>query len=244
MGVLGGGVATALKRGLGLDIRGRTLEGVVVALTIAFATMLWHLIWGFFLGEEQCWGVAEQMGFGHGSLAGSHSTSTSSPLHLLHWVSKERPQQEENKLGLILTIVQNFILRPGKILIELLDKMLLKFDPSIKRWLCTNDQSESFCLQIARDADPDFILPSHQGKSPCGSDMYLAACIFLLAFFFLAFGYVWRRREWVWGRGRVLRMRGGGRRRRLGRREIAAMARLVEEEAGERVDAARLQQHP
>lgn len=248
MGILGGGVATALKRGMGLDIRGRTLEGVVVGLTVAFAGMLWGLIWGFFVGEDQCWGVAEQLGWGDNSppvinLPQSVSTPLSWLTDLPNWGTKEIVLQEENKLGPILTIVQNFILRPGKLIIRVLDRVLLKFDPRITRWLCIIDNPvEPFCLEIARDANPDFIIPSHKGGLQCGSDMHLAAYVLLLAFSFLVFGYVWRRREWVLGGGRELRIR-GGRRRRLGRRDNAAGLMVIDQDAGERIDAGGRRRH-
>jgi len=246
MGILGGGVATALKRGLGLDIRGRTLEGIVVGFTIAFAGMLWGLIWGFFVGEEQCWGVGEQFGWGTSSSPVINlPPSVYTPLswHLPHWGGKDIVQQEESKLGPTLTVVQNFILVPGKHIVRYLDSLLLQLDPRITRWLCTDDQSEPFCLEIARDANPDFITPSPNGESHCGSDMHLAAYVFLLAFFFLAFGYVWRRREWVLVGGRDLRMRGGGRRRRLGRRDNAAGALVIEPDAREGMDVGGRRRH-
>jgi len=246
MGILGGGIATALKRGLGLDIRGRTLEGVVVGLTVAFAAMLWRLIWGFFgVGEEQCWGVVEQMGLGYSSpvVTDLPQSMSRSLLQHFHRVPEETIHQEDIKLGHILTAVQNFILHPGKLLVRLMDKSLLKLDIRFIRWLCADGHSEPFCLDIARDANPDFIAPSHDGQSRCGSDMHLAASVFLLAGFFLAFGFVWRRREWVLGGGRELRMRGGGRRRRLGRRDNAAGAMVVEEEVGERADVGGRRRH-
>lgn len=238
MGILGGGIATGLKRGLGLDIRGRTLEGVVVGLTVAFAAMLWRLIWGFFgVGEEQCWGVVERMGFTRTSLVETNlQDSAPTPRYFIDFKrgTEETIQQEDNELGYVLTVVQNLILRPGKLLVRLQDKALLKLDPRITRWLCTENHSDEFCLDIARDANPDFIAPLNGGQSRCGSDMHLAACVFLLAGLFLAFGFVWRRREWVLGGGRELRVR-GGRRRRLGRRDNAG-ARAVEEEGGERAN--------
>jgi len=245
MGILGGGVATALKKGLGLDIRGRTLEGIVVGLTLAFAGMLWGLIWGFFVGEEQCWGVADQVGWGQRSSPVTNlpqSTYTPSSWHLPHWGLKDVAQQEESQLGPILTVVQNYILHPGKQLVRMLDTLLLKFNPRVTRWLCMDD-SEPFCLEITRNANPDFISPSREGGSQCGSDMHLAAYVFLLAFSFLAFGYVWKKRDWVLGGGRDLRMRGGGRRRRLGRRDNAAGALVIEPDAREGMDAGGRQRH-
>lgn len=244
MGILGGGVATALKKGLGLDIRGRTLEGVVVGLTIAFAAMLWHLIWGFFVPTEECLGVAERIGLSYSSIAVTDLPQSVSPSfwQMPHFGGKQTVQPEETKLGLILTVVQNLILRPGQRIVQLLDRVLLQFDPRVTRWLCS-DPEGSFCLKIANDANPDFIIPSTSEGTRCSSDMHLAAIVFLLAGFFLAFGFVWKRREWVLGGGRELRMRGGGRRRRLGRRDNAAEAMVVEEGAGERADGGGRRRH-
>lgn len=55
--VLGGGVATFLKRCFALDLRGRALEFVVVAMTLWLVRVSAGLVWGFFGEIDRCNGV-------------------------------------------------------------------------------------------------------------------------------------------------------------------------------------------
>ena len=57
MAVLGGGLATFLKKVGGIDLRGRTLELVVVLMTSWLVYVSWGLVWGLFGQPEQCVGV-------------------------------------------------------------------------------------------------------------------------------------------------------------------------------------------
>jgi hypothetical protein len=57
MAVLGGGVATFLKKMAGVDLRGRALELVVVLLTSWLLYVSWGVVWGFFGSPENCVGV-------------------------------------------------------------------------------------------------------------------------------------------------------------------------------------------
>uniref|UniRef100_A0A7S1UYD1 MYND-type domain-containing protein n=1 Tax=Grammatophora oceanica TaxID=210454 RepID=A0A7S1UYD1_9STRA len=57
MAVLGGGVATFLKKAAGLDLRGRFLELIVVLATGWLVGISWGLVWGFFGETDRCVGV-------------------------------------------------------------------------------------------------------------------------------------------------------------------------------------------
>jgi hypothetical protein len=57
IGVLAGGMATALKRFLFVDLRGRLLEFSVLLVTLWLVTITWGLVWAFFGDVSQCKGV-------------------------------------------------------------------------------------------------------------------------------------------------------------------------------------------
>ena len=65
MGVLGGGLATALKKRIGVDVRGRCLEMVVVVLTLWLTAASWGCVWGYFGDPSRCgWGTLGLSGGG------------------------------------------------------------------------------------------------------------------------------------------------------------------------------------
>lgn len=57
MAVLGGGLATFLKKTAGIDLRGRLLELVVVLCTSWLVYVSWGIMWGFFGSPESCVGA-------------------------------------------------------------------------------------------------------------------------------------------------------------------------------------------
>jgi hypothetical protein len=57
MAVMGGTLATAFKRLGGMDIRGRALELIVVALTMWLLVISWGIVWAFFGRSESCFGM-------------------------------------------------------------------------------------------------------------------------------------------------------------------------------------------
>jgi hypothetical protein len=57
MAVLGGGIATLFKRLGGFDMRGRTLELVVVVFTTLLVSVSWGVVWGMFGQPEACVGI-------------------------------------------------------------------------------------------------------------------------------------------------------------------------------------------
>mmetsp|Transcript_21288 Transcript_21288/g.46197 ORF Transcript_21288/g.46197 Transcript_21288/m.46197 type:complete len:930 (+) Transcript_21288:77-2866(+) len=57
LGIVGGGIASALKRSSGIDIRGRILEVIVVVLTCLLTGVSSGLVRGYFGDASLCWGV-------------------------------------------------------------------------------------------------------------------------------------------------------------------------------------------
>ena len=57
MAVLGGGLASLLKRICGVDVRGRGLELMVVVLTAWLVYISWGIVWGMFGEPDACVGV-------------------------------------------------------------------------------------------------------------------------------------------------------------------------------------------
>merc|ERR1712238_436270 len=85
MAILGGGIATALKKSIGVDLRGRTFEVIVIFLTVSLVVVSWGLLGAFFGDSSKCHGV-----FGSLQLSEGH--------HLYHTLRK----------------LQTFILEPAK----------------------------------------------------------------------------------------------------------------------------------
>jgi hypothetical protein len=56
IGILAGGMATVLKKSVGVDLRGRLLELVVLLGSIWLTAVSWGLVQGFFGAPSACWG--------------------------------------------------------------------------------------------------------------------------------------------------------------------------------------------
>eukprot|EP00934_Nitzschia_sp_Nitz4_P006696 Nitzschia sp. Nitz4//scaffold1_size375055//338367//340604//NITZ4_000336-RA/size375055-augustus-gene-0.696-mRNA-1//1//CDS//3329541225//6686//frame0 len=57
MATIGGGIGNSVKKSVGIDLRGRTLEVVVLFSTIWLVVVTWGIIGGFFGDNSQCRGV-------------------------------------------------------------------------------------------------------------------------------------------------------------------------------------------
>ena len=57
LGIIGGGIASTLKRISGIDIRGRILEIIVVVLTLLLTGITSGLVRGYFGDPSRCWGI-------------------------------------------------------------------------------------------------------------------------------------------------------------------------------------------
>ena len=182
MGVIGGGIATLLKKGAGVDIRGRTLEGAVVAATLWYASVAWGLAWGFFGDTSRCHGVAQTVEgwFGPGADSGG------GPLDLTGWGSLSRLFGQDGDSGggggisaaaaaagggsaalrtvpdpgPIASLWRSLLFRPAKIVVRSLDRAFKMSAPAlIRRVVCEGrDGEEETCTRTARGIDPDFFL--------------------------------------------------------------------------------------
>ena len=207
MGVIGGSIATALKRGAGVDIRGRTLELAVVILTLWMAAITWGLVWGFFGETSKCWGafsaISTLLAEGDGAdTAGSGQFPGSS-------VASDTIDND-----VVIRFWYALLFRPGKILVRGLDNAVARSGPLFTRYLCSTGitntvedgvlegsgqeapvpaSTEATCLRLARNADPQFYLS--YGGDKCASDIHTVTSVLLFAGAIMAVGTVIKRRE-------------------------------------------------
>jgi len=205
MGVIGGSIATALKHGAGVDIRGRTLELTVVVLTLWMAAISWGLVWGFFGETSKCWGAFSGIsslflnGDGAGDITGADRVDES--------LIADDPIDND----VIAQFWFALLFRPGKIMVRGLDKAVARSGPLVTRFFCDTDMTAEnnlvggsgqeasvngarTCLRIARNADPKFYLPEHGGDK-CASDIHTVTSVLLFAGAIMAVGTVIKRRE-------------------------------------------------
>jgi hypothetical protein len=128
MGILGGGLATFLKKSAALDFRGRTFEIAVILLTLWLVLVSWGLIGAFFGDTSRCYGVL-------GSLS----------------VSKDITPT------LLLQLLRRVILQPARSWFLMWDRLGQNSGPWITRVLCTSPL-EAGCFEHLPKANPDFYL--------------------------------------------------------------------------------------
>ncbi len=184
MGVIGGGIATIMKREMGIDIRGRTLEVLVVIMTIWMGLVCWGLVWEFFGESNQCIGVMDK--FDAWQTRMNLPSITSRGMFQVNIPTREQ------------RLLQNLVLKPAKTIIETVDRGLLKTGPMLTGWICTPDEdlssSDKTCLEITRKTNPDFMLPEQNGEK-CASDFNVIKFFCYFAFFIHGLGTVWKRRD-------------------------------------------------
>jgi len=191
MGIIGGGIATALKKGFGVDIRGRLLEVIVVVCTIWLAMISWGLVWSFFGVSDQCWGVfgqwSEDISVDNNEMRGLKIISP-----LLHGMRK-------------------FLFNPARVWFSMCNRAAAKTGP-MARWICSAEnfvaEDGTGCFQTAGNANPDFFLPEHNGEK-CAADLVTVASFWGAASTVLVAGSILKRRE----RDRRAAGRAGGRAR-------------------------------
>lgn len=115
MAILAGGMATLLKRAAGLDLRGRTLETMVVFSTTWLVVVCWGLVGAFFGDSSQCHGVL-----------GSYSIP-----------------QGENSVRL-LSGLRSIILKPAKSWFLMWDRLALNSGPWLRKAMCMEQENGCF----------------------------------------------------------------------------------------------------
>jgi hypothetical protein len=133
MAILGGGIATALKKSVGLDLRGRTFEVAVLLLTMSLVVVSWGLLGAFFGDSSRCYGV-----FGSLQLSEGH-----------HWYD-------------ILRRLQTFILEPAKNWFLMWDRAASNSGSWPRKILCM-PQQEVGCFEHLYKADSDFLFDEENG---------------------------------------------------------------------------------
>mmetsp|Transcript_23389 Transcript_23389/g.51212 ORF Transcript_23389/g.51212 Transcript_23389/m.51212 type:complete len:779 (+) Transcript_23389:332-2668(+) len=133
MAILGGGIATVLKKSVGLDLRGRTFEVVVILLTLGLAYLSLGLLRAFFGDSSKCYGAL-----------GSQKLS------------------EHDQFFQFLRRMQKSILEPAKNWFLIWDRAALSSGTWPKKILCMPKQ-ESGCFEHLPKANSDFLFDEEFG---------------------------------------------------------------------------------
>jgi len=166
MAILGGGLATLLKKSMGMDLRGRTFELVVLLLTLWLVVISWGAVGGFFGDASKCYGAV-------GSLSVSSSNLSS------HFM---------------LNVVHKIILKPAQTYYLFWDRLASKSGSWLRKALCTTQTSSEGCFEHLSSANADFILRENDGQR-CASDLLLVVWLYISAGFVLVGQNLWKRRE-------------------------------------------------
>ena len=133
MGILGGGIATVLKKSIALDLRGRTFEMVVILLTVGLVLTSWGLVGAFFGDSSQCYGVL-----------GSRSVPN------------------DGSASFLLNPLRRVVLQPAKSWFLMWDRLGQNSGTYLRKALCT-PQTEEGCFEHLPKANPDFFLQENGG---------------------------------------------------------------------------------
>ena len=196
LGIVGGGIASALKRFTGIDIRGRILEIIVVLLTVLITGVSSGLVRGYF-GDSS----SECLGVFASSSVDSESGEVLPPL-------KGGPFYPT----ILNTILVDIPLRQIGLWYLKWDFILSKLGPISNHILCTptpdgnTDYSNIGCSPSTRDINPDFYLEDGGGRK-CSADMALVMGLWFSALGVLFMGNAYRH---IRGMARRNNIPGGG----------------------------------
>ena len=164
-GILAGGLATLLKKTVGVDLRGRILEATVVLITTWLTTVSWGVVKGFFGDTSACYGAMGSVDVTEPQLPAMYM------LRFLHTV----------------------LLRPGEAYYLMWDKLGLMSGSWMRPLLCTENNSAG-CFKHLPYANADFILQDYEGGR-CASDLLLVIWFYIAAGFALLGNALWKRHE-------------------------------------------------
>lgn len=198
LGIVGGGIASTLKRSVGVDIRGRILEVIVVVLTCLLTSVSSGLVHGYFGNASSCWGAFAPSplpteAIATAALAGE--TAEGSILKGPFYPS------------ILNTILVDIPLKQIKLWYLKWDFILSKLGIVSDKFLCfptadgNTDYSTIGCSPSTRGINPQFYLEVDNGVGKCSADLGLVMGVWFMALGVLLTGNVYRR------------LRGGGRRR-------------------------------
>ena len=200
LGIVGGGIASALKRTSGIDARGRVLEIVVVMLTCLLTGVSSGLVRGYFGDPSQCWGV-----FAPSPSSTMMGEDVEAESESLNSASRGGPLY----LPVLNTLLVEFPLNQIQLWYQKWDFVLSRLGFVSRRFLCTqttttadhgdavadngsSDHVSDFCSPSTRTIDPKFYLDEGNGKR-CSADMSLVMGVWLAALGVLLAGYAYRR---------------------------------------------------
>ncbi|CAB9501273.1 expressed unknown protein [Seminavis robusta] len=175
MAVLGGGLATLLKKTVGVDLRGRMFELAIVLFTLWLVIISWGIVRGFFGQPKECYGA---MG------------------------TKDISMNDLPRYTL-LNFARKAILKPGQVYYLLWDGLaygLGSWSSWIRKPLCTeqfhyNETTiEGICFEHLPHVNADFFL-AEAGGQRCASDLLLVLWLYVAAGFALVGSTLWKRRE-------------------------------------------------
>ncbi len=165
MAILGGGIATTLKKSFGLDLRGRAFEVVVMMLTIGLVIVSWGLLAAFFGDSSSCYGVF-----------GSQQLSKNDQLY--HFLLR----------------IQNSVLEPAKNWFLMWDRAALSLGAWPRKILCMSGQEDVGCFEHSYKANSDFLFDEVNGGR-CSMDMVLVSSLLQGAALVAAGNFYWKRRD-------------------------------------------------
>mmetsp|Transcript_26133 Transcript_26133/g.55042 ORF Transcript_26133/g.55042 Transcript_26133/m.55042 type:complete len:1001 (+) Transcript_26133:31-3033(+) len=221
-GIIAGGIATDIKRLLAVDIRGRTLEVLVVLLTLLLTFITSKLVRGYFGDPSQCWGV-----FASGSVSSGHTDEFSETTFFRDNIHVPDPSNPvslfsspftflHGSISNILFYIAVSFLRFSQIWFEKWDYYVFSRLGFIsRRIICTptlngnTDYINDGCFPSVRNINPNFFL--EEGRESCRADMSLMLFLYAGALAFLAYGSLDRHRR---GRARNAGGQRGHRERR------------------------------
>ena len=157
LAVLGGGVASCFKTFMGMDLRGRVMEFLVVVATLGLWAISWKLAQGFFGDAQACYGV-----FGTFNVSKQDLGST-----------------------YLLRAMHRCILQPAEFVYQLMDRTASRTGPWLHKILCTsvkwnsdskNDSEWNGCFERLPHSNADFFLQQTDAKSSSSNDLAAAHC--------------------------------------------------------------------
>ncbi len=173
MGILGGGLATLLKKTAGVDLRGRRMEFAVVLGTIWFSALSWGLVKAFFGESNACYGFP-----------GAYNVS-----------------MEELSSTHLLRGLYYFLLRPAQVSFDWMDRRVWQVETLLrthwKSWLrpsfCPKYTEES-CFEHLPNANAGFFLSDHSGEK-CAADVLLFVALYVAAGISFTVSTLWKNHE-------------------------------------------------
>lgn len=174
MAVIGGGLATLLKKSMGVDLRGRMFELAIVVLTLWLVIISWGVVRGFFGSPSQCYGAIGKKEISLDDLARYRYS--------------------------LLNVARKVILKPGQAYYLFWDGIAYSTGYWGQRLLCSKHVNsegapiENMCFEHLPNVSADFFLAENGGER-CAADLHLVLCLYVAAGFALVGSSLWKRRE-------------------------------------------------